>query len=324
MRKLSVMVAGIALAALAAESRAIVVSGGSGNPAPLNNTAPADDPGWNRVGSFETSGGNGSGVYLGNGWVLTANHVNGKSTFTLNGNTYTLIGGTGQRLANPAELGLAHASDLWLGQYTGVTPFPAGVVTIASSTPDLEAVGTMIGTGRTQTSQTPTTYFADTSNPNDWEWDDAFFPGANFSVQGFVRTGDRDKRWAQSPVASGQETLFFDFSGTGLDADQPGYYTEFRNELNGGMGAASDSGSPLFIKNGSTWELAGIAHTLGFYSGQFDDPDTLDTSLYGNATFYGDLSVYANQINTITGIPEPGSIAVALGLGWIVLGRKRR
>src|SRR5580704_15894094 len=45
-----------------------IVAGGDGT---QNTTPPADDPGFANVGIR----GSGSGIYLGNGWVLTAAHV---------------------------------------------------------------------------------------------------------------------------------------------------------------------------------------------------------------------------------------------------------
>ena len=52
--------------ALAGPAAAILVDDGNGN-----TTAPADDPGWQSVGRV----GGLNGVYLGYGWMITANHV---------------------------------------------------------------------------------------------------------------------------------------------------------------------------------------------------------------------------------------------------------
>jgi hypothetical protein len=70
-------------ALLAAPVAALVVvsEGGSGN-----TNAPADDPGWANVGRFGGCG----GVYLGNGWVLTAHHVRG-STVWFDGFPYLVV-----------------------------------------------------------------------------------------------------------------------------------------------------------------------------------------------------------------------------------------
>ena len=44
--------------------------------------------GWNYVGQVSDA----SGIYLGNGWVITAAHVNSPNSFTLAGNTYNATG----------------------------------------------------------------------------------------------------------------------------------------------------------------------------------------------------------------------------------------
>ena len=53
---------------LAAPAQALVYVSGDGQG---NTSPPPDDPGWDHMG--RVSGLN--GIYLGNGWVLTANHV---------------------------------------------------------------------------------------------------------------------------------------------------------------------------------------------------------------------------------------------------------
>src|SRR5271170_1227159 len=52
--------------------------------------------GWNYVGAI----GSASGVYLYNGWVITAAHV-GAGNFVLGTTTYTPIAGTTRSLTNP-------------------------------------------------------------------------------------------------------------------------------------------------------------------------------------------------------------------------------
>jgi hypothetical protein len=303
----------------AAEAHAIVIAAAPGATAPLNNTAPADDPGWDRVGMI----GAGTGVYVGNGWVLTAAHVVPGSTFTLNGQTYNLVPGTGQILQNPGGQGLTAQSDLWIGQFVpalGSDPLPAGVLPISASTPSVGTFGTMVGTGWTQTSQTETTFWRDNS-PNPDDWDDAPFAGADDSFNGFYRNGPRDKRWAISPVGTinGQHQLPMTIEGR----DQIGFGTIFQDVANGGIVSTHDSGSPFFVKNGDTWELAGIAHALLPFEGQSEDPDIPFAVVYGNATFYGDLSVYADQINALV-VPEPAGMAMFLLAAPQVLRRRGR
>jgi len=51
--------------------------------------------GWNYVGQVNGA----SGVYLGNGWVLTAAHV-GMGNFILSGNTYEAVAGSSHSISN--------------------------------------------------------------------------------------------------------------------------------------------------------------------------------------------------------------------------------
>ena len=79
---LSILVACIAGAGGAARAAVIAAGDGTGN-----TTAPADDPGWDSVGHA----GGLAGVYLGDRWVLTANHV-GERAITFGGITYQPVG----------------------------------------------------------------------------------------------------------------------------------------------------------------------------------------------------------------------------------------
>ncbi|HTJ78591.1 MAG TPA: trypsin-like serine protease [Rariglobus sp.] len=91
---------------------------------------------------------------------------------------------------------------------------------------------------------------------------------------------------------------------------------------NGGQGVGGDSGGGEFYFNGTTWVLAGILSGVGdIMNGSTD---------LGNGTIAVDLSVYRSQIladiNAVSAIPEPATLA--LGMGTMVLGltvwRRRR
>jgi len=79
--------------------------------------------GWNYVGTVN----DGSGVYLGNNWVITAGHV-GAGPFTLNGTSYEMAPGSAQVITD--SLGTA---DLTLFQLTLAPNLPA--LTIATNPP---------------------------------------------------------------------------------------------------------------------------------------------------------------------------------------------
>ena len=69
-----------------------------------------------------------------------------------------------------------------------------------------------------------------------------------------------------------------------------------------GQGATGDSGGALFIKNGGTWELAGVLFAIGPFPGQ-PDATALQGKVsqpVGNLTYSTDLSVYRDQIIDLT------------------------
>jgi len=107
-----------------------------------NNTAPTSSnipnwstgwpatnvTGWNYVGQVNASGGPGSGVYLGYGWVLTAGHI-GIGNFYLGGVTYGAIPGSTQSITNSDG-----TADLALFQISNAPPLlPLTVSTNAPS-----------------------------------------------------------------------------------------------------------------------------------------------------------------------------------------------
>lgn len=279
-------------------ARAAVITGGdTGNTVP-----PTDDPGWNRVGRV---GSFGSGVYVGNGWVLTANHV-ASDTFVVDGDaTYTVLPGSEntQRIRNLTDTANI---DLYMFR-VAIDPGDGldglGNIPIASVTPSVGSDGTHIGTGEGQTSASATTYFVDT-DPVDWVWSTSFFPQADATAGGYTWAGDgsRDTRWDFQRMENNDVDVQL-YPSEGIIE---GFTTNFENLADYGMSVDNDSGSPIFFKNGSVWELTGIAHSVGTFNSQ---PSR--TSMFGNDVFYSDLAQYRDQIEDIIAIPELSAVALA-------------
>lgn len=82
--------------AYAATARAVLLRDGDGT---QHTTAPPDDPGFSNVGFTGSTPGKGNGVvYVGNGWILTVDHVGVQnSDVTLAGVTYRYVPGTNRR-----------------------------------------------------------------------------------------------------------------------------------------------------------------------------------------------------------------------------------
>ncbi|WP_432798754.1 PEP-CTERM sorting domain-containing protein [Poriferisphaera sp. WC338] len=308
----------------ASQTQAIVVTSGSpGFPAPLNNTSPfGASEEWDRVqmqGNPDVIS-HGTNVYLGNGWVLTANHTGGKNKFNFGGSSYNIIPTSGTRLTNPDDGSL---TDLYMYQVDIPDGDPLASmpnVTIASSV-SVTDPGLMIGTGVTQVSLT-----SDTS----------YLGNDGFTTQPL--DGDpivREKKWANNSVA-GKYT--FD-PGTSHPLDGAAglnihalLLLEF-DMTTPGSGAATggDSGSAFFKQVSPTeFELAGIAHFITNAVDNSTDPPGVqppNTRVDGNLSVYSDLSFYKTQIEAIlaTTVPEPTTaLLLTLGTPLLMARNKKR
>lgn len=295
------------LAAMAGWSRhtpAVIIDTSSGTG---NTTAPRDDPGWANVGRL----GDGTGVYLGNNWVLTASHIGGGS-IVLNGGTYAMLAGSGTRLTNGGEPGKSTLTDLYLFRLA-TTPVGLTGVSIAATATGSGAAVTMIGAGRDRGAFTQWSVNTNT-DPNPWVWTEVS-SGGNFA--GYKTLETRTMRWGTNNV-----------SGTGIwinagSGDARTMITDFDNSFPSSteaQAASGDSGGAVFHKTGSTWELSGLMLAVGGYSGQ---PDPATHAVFGNLTYAADLSFYRPQIMVI--VPEPAAIVlVVAAAGGLLVARSLR
>lgn len=269
-------------------------------------SAPADDPGWNRVGKVGT--GAGSGVYLGQGWVLTASHV-GAGDFTVNGQTYLAKQGSLERLKNADD----SLTDLIV--YELQTSPTLGDVRISSTRPTASSLVTMIGYGL---EQQPEMLFWDAT------WGVLPSP-SGASYYGYALGGDYTKQWGENvllPFSAQQpnENGLVD-SGSGAVSSFATQFVDAGVDSTYAQAVPGDSGGAVFYKNGSLWELAGIMHATSTRPGQ----NKWATVAYGQYTYIADLSVYRDQIVTITAVPEPGTVGLAVAaVATGILGRGLR
>jgi hypothetical protein len=296
------MVASVLACVLASDARAVVIDTLTGTG---NTSAPVDDPGWANVGVL----GVGTGIYLGNNWVLTAAHVGGGS-IVLNGGTYAMLAGSGTTLTNNGAPGKSATTDLYMFQLAS-TPPGLPNITIASSTAVPSAAVTMIGSGRDRGAFTQ---WSVNTGTTPWAWTPVS-SGGNFA--GYQTIGSRSMRWGTNTVAASGIWVADGYGDVNMLATE---FTYSGSPSNQAQAAYGDSGGGVFRKNGSVWELSGTILTVAGFSGQ---PDPGATPVYGNVTYAADLSFYQSQIVTI--VPEPSAtvmLAAAGALAWAAFARQ--
>ena len=213
----------ILLSAAAPRASAVVIASEPGSD---NTTVPADDPGFAHVGTPSVA----TVVYLGNGWVLTANHV-GDTDVTLGGIVYPRVPDSRVTFTNP-DLTVPDISAYRIDPHPDLPILPIRADTPADETPVV-----MIGHG------------LDRGGPVTWDGHD-----------GFTVLSTQSIRWGTNEVA-GSGTLGGDaVFATSFDAGATPHEAQ---------GQYGDSGGPVFAKNAQgEWELAGIMFTIGVYEGQ--------------------------------------------------------
>lgn len=259
-----------------AVSHALVVDNNS-----LNITAPPDGAPWSNVGTVNGA----SGVYLGNGWVLTADHVGaGSVTF---GTEVFAFDGLSVRLTNPSD---GTPADLLMFHLSSLPALPS--LTLASATPADGAVVDMIGYGFNRDAGIQS------------------YPGG---MTGYDWSSSREKSWGTNRINTplivtadeghGKVSAFStSFTHTGPLA------TAFEAQ-----GAGGDSGGGVFYFDGSGWVLAGVMSQVTAFEGQ-----PPETAVFGNQTLSADIATYRSQIQTTLPIPEP-SAAWLMSAGLLVL-----
>jgi hypothetical protein len=244
--------------------------------------------GWSYVGDLGGQG-TGGGVYLGNGWVITAAHVGaGSGTYVLDGVSYTVNTSTEHTIGT---------ADLMMFQISSASGLPKlASLTLASSAPTSSTPMVMIGYG----GGTGGTISTDSKT------------GVNgFNVNGSTAGVES---WGVSYLSVADVATAF---GPYTSTDYRTTFTAATNPLRpSAIVQGGDSGGGVFIYDTATkkWELSGILELL--YTASGGQSLSVDS---GDQSGIIDLSQYAAQIDAIevtnpSATPEPGATAL-FGLG---------
>jgi len=230
---------------------ALVVESDAGD---ANTRAPAPDPGWANVG---LRGGT-AAIYLGNGWVITANHV-GAGDVVLGGVTHHALPDSAIRLGRGSG---PPVTDLVVFRIEPRPELPA--LPIRPTPPKVGDRALLIGSGCDRGERTSW------NGQTGWTW------GPHSTL-----------RWGTNLVAA-----------VGLDlraaeSITPGFAVRFdaretRYEAQAAMG---DSGGAVFVPREGRFELAGVLIAIAGFPGQ-----PPNTALYGNLSTAADLSVFRDSL----------------------------
>ncbi len=261
---------GLALAHASAAG-AVIVSSGAGDPAP-----PSPDPGLDHVAVVAGL----SGVYLGNGWLLTAGHVvaaarnQKKLGVSLAGKSYRLLPETTVEIRDDGR-----ATDLALVRIDadpGLTPLE-----ISRDTPPPGAQVILAGNGPLQ--ETTRACWDAAGQPAS-----AKTPGARcgFAWRKTPEGQTNGVQWGTNQIA-GRDTILPGPRGARTQV----FSTEFRDglptprEAQAGVG---DSGGPVFVRSEDGFSLAGIL--LGVSA------QGRSAAVFGDRSYAADLAVYRDRI----------------------------
>ena len=240
----------------------------------LNPSEAADDlPGFGYVGQINSQ----SGVYLGDGWVLTAHHTtgNGSPDFVLEGTTYSAVVGSGVWLetrkgfqADLQLLRLAEPPQLARLPLTHRAPEPGTTVVMAGNS--ARDAGRLIS----------------------WDADWREVQISKSTRLGYSASGPSGVWWGRNTVS--QPSHFAPVGRTvtrafGMRFDRDGAVIGEAVVLNG------DSGGAVFAREAGQWKLAGILFARQTEAGQVGH-----VAVFGNTSLAVDLSYYRERILAVT------------------------
>ena len=276
----------------------------------LGNEANQTDPGtgvpWNSVAKIYDPSNNaisGSAVYLGNGYLLTANHVYVGPNFDTNNYSRVSFDNINSYIIDPffGNYGTQVAPGVDM-KVIKLTLDPSGVnaVTLMTAPDELIAPATLVGWGKGRDPAVPL------ASTNVTWGDDA----------------TATKRWGlNEPKFAGSAP--YDYLGAIAGASGPGF-------VPGGLGDAEasvalyDSGSGLFQEINNVWYLIGITTSTDDGGSTDFGVDSVESAERGDRDFFARISSYDEQITALVPEPSTASLLVISGVAAAAFALHRR
>ncbi len=239
--------------------------------------APGGNPGWFNVGKRGTA----SASYLGNRWVITANHVGDGSVKFSDGRVFGLVAGSGVRLTNDAGQAIG-SPDLRMFRLVDDPGLPS--LEIDTASPSAGDSVMMIGAGRDR---------ADALvgwSATGFSWEPVPLPLAN--RLGYMLESTSTMRWGTNTV-TGPFSINGATAGFSTLFNRPGDYFEAQAVI-------GDSGGGVFRLVDDTWKLVGLMATAQPLPGQ-----PAGTVVFGNSSQSADLTAYREQIMDLVTAADP-------------------
>lgn len=272
----------VVVAALAAPpARAVIISSTSDA---ANVVSPGAGSGWDNMARISGS----SSVYLGNRWMITANHVSSTPVTFGDGRVFRISVGSETRISNPANRG-GGGADLRMFRLAEDPQLPT--LPISSASPSGGTQVMMIGAGLNRADQQ--IGWAVSGEGPATQWNPVPVNQAN--VRGYNLVETSQMRWGMNQVLTSEPIFFqqgnswvfatrFDLAGVPFEA----------------QATPGDSGGGVFVSVNNAWQLAGIMAATLPLPGQ-----PSGTVAFGDASYAVDLAIYRDSILSHVNRPEP-------------------
>jgi hypothetical protein len=277
----------------------------------------AGDAGWANAARTGTSL---NAVYIGDGWVLSANHTGVSAVqFDINGPQYQPIPHSYIQVPNPTGLGLPTNADLQMYRISADPGLPSLTIATQPLSVNDEVMFMSYGVYRF-----PTEFHWNvnsSTNPPTWTTVSSGGTRSGYDI------GGGGKRWGANQVADdnvvlGESDADLTTIAEGSTIANLTSYDRSSSDPFEAQVVGGDSGSGVYYKRNGQWQLAGIVLANYIFDGQSNANFNPNNSLgvYGNLSAFADLSSYASQIAAIETAHANYSVVGDINLDGVVDG----